>query len=238
LLWAIDHPREGAPLSRHPAEDHPQVLIIAQGLVDPQFEPVREAFAAVAGRLAGTGAAVAVWYDGAWVVDLWGSWADGATRRLWQPDSIVQPYSVSKPFAAMCALALIDRRRLELDAAVRRYWPEFRAAATVRQLLSHQSGVVALDRPAPTDVFYDWDGMCALLAEQEPAWAPGSAHGESALFFGHLVGELVRGLMGGRWVAFCARRSAARSSWTSRSGWIEPSRPGSWTSWAWTTGSG
>jgi CubicO group peptidase (beta-lactamase class C family) len=163
-----------------------------QGLVDPRFEPVREAFAALVGRLAGTGAAVAVWYDGAWVVDLWGGWADMASRLPWQPDSIVQPYSVSKPFAAMCALALIDRRRLELDAAVQRYWPEFRAAVTVRQLLSHQAGVVALDRPAPTEVFYDWDRLCTLLAEQEPAWAPGSAHGESALFLGHLVGELVR----------------------------------------------
>jgi CubicO group peptidase (beta-lactamase class C family) len=34
--------------------------------------------------------------------------------------------------------------------------------------------------------------MCRLLAAQEPMWDPGSAHGESALFYGHLVGELIR----------------------------------------------
>jgi CubicO group peptidase (beta-lactamase class C family) len=45
-------------------------------------------------------------------------------------------------------------------------------------------------------VFFDWDLMCRLLAAQQPAWSPGSAHGESALFFGHLVGELVRRLDG------------------------------------------
>jgi CubicO group peptidase (beta-lactamase class C family) len=67
-----------------------------------------------------------------------------------------------------------------------------RAPASVRQLLSHQAGVVALDEPAPTEAFYDWDWLCSLLAEQEPAWEPGTAHGESALFYGHLVGELVR----------------------------------------------
>src|SRR5262249_10249923 len=33
---------------------------------------------------------------------------------------------------------------------------------------------------------------CSLLAAQEPAWPPGTALGESALFYGHLVGELVR----------------------------------------------
>ena len=153
------------------------------GVVDRRFEAVREAFVEVAG---GTGAAVAVWSDGHWVVDLWD----------WRADSIVMPYSVSKPFAAMGALVLADRGRLELDAPVRAYWPEFRAPATVRQVLSHQAGVVALDEPVGTDVFYDWDRLCGLLAAQEPAWEPGTAHGESALFYGHLVGELVRRIDG------------------------------------------
>jgi CubicO group peptidase (beta-lactamase class C family) len=129
------------------------------------------------------------------VADLWGGSARpgpaGATP-LWQAGSLVQPYSVSKPFVAVCALRLVQAGRLDLDAPVQRYWPQFRAPATVRHVLSHQAGVVALDHPAPTQAFYDWDRMCALLAGQEPSWAPGTAHGESALFYGHLVGELVR----------------------------------------------
>ncbi len=141
---------------------------------------------------AGTGAAVVAWLDGAWVVDLWGGWADAGLTRPWERDSIVMPYSVSKPFAAMCALVLVDRGALDLDAPVQRYWPQFLAPATVEQVLSHQAGVVVLDEPAPTEVFYDWDALCALLARQQPAWTPGEAHGESALFYGHLVGELVR----------------------------------------------
>lgn len=61
-----------------------------------------------------------------------------------------------------------------------------------------------LDRPVPTGAFYDWDRLCALLAEQQPAWQPGTTHGESALFYGHLVGELVRRVDGrsvGRFLA-------------------------------------
>ena len=164
----------------------------ASGFAAAGFAPVQDAFARVLAEQPGTGAAIAAWHDGRWVADLWGGRADAAGMTQWQADSIVQPYSVSKPFAAVCLLLLVDRGVVELDAPVQRYWPEFRAPATVRQLLSHQAGVVALDRPVPTEVFYDWDGLCSLLADQEPCWAPGSSHGESALFYGHLLGEVAR----------------------------------------------
>ena len=164
----------------------------AQGVVAAGFEPVRDVFATVLGEQRGTGAAVAAWHDGRWVVDLWGGTASADGSRLWVRDSIVQPYSVSKPFAAMCALLLIDRGVIDLDAPMQRYWPEFTAQATVRHVLSHQAGVVAIDAPTDTAAFYDWDRLCALLAAQQPAWPPGTAHGESALFYGHLVGEVVR----------------------------------------------
>jgi CubicO group peptidase (beta-lactamase class C family) len=161
---------------------------MAGGTVEPGFERVRDVFADVLERqreAGGAGAAVAAWMDGRWLVDLWGG-------PGWSRDSIVMPYSVTKPFVAVCALLLVDRGVLELDAPAQRYWPDLTARATVRHVLSHQAGVVALDRPAPTEAFYDWDRMCALLAAQEPSWEPGTALGESALFYGHLIGELIR----------------------------------------------
>jgi CubicO group peptidase (beta-lactamase class C family) len=164
----------------------------AQGSVASGFEPVRDVFATVLAEQRGTGAAVAAWHDGRWIVDLWGGTATADGSRLWVRESIVQPYSVSKPFAAMGLLLLIDRGLVELDAPMQRYWPEFAAPATVRHVLSHQAGVVAIDTPADTSAFYDWDRLCALLAAQQPSWPPGTAHGESALFYGHLVGEIVR----------------------------------------------
>lgn len=163
-----------------------------EGEVADGFEPVQEAFADIIARQAGTGAAVAIWHDGRWVADLWGGTADRAGTRAWGRDTIAMTYSVSKPFTALCALVLVDRGRLELDDPVQRYWPELRADATVRQLLSHQVGLVALADPAPTELLVDWRGLCARLAVEEPRWPPGTAIGESALFYGHLVGELVR----------------------------------------------
>jgi CubicO group peptidase (beta-lactamase class C family) len=165
------------------------------GSVDPAFEVVREVFADTLPRGAETGSAVAVELDGRWVVDLWGGRAT-ADGTAWQRDSIVQPYSVSKPFTAVCALLLADAGELQLNAPVQRYWPEFRADATVRSVLDHSAGVVALPKPAPAETFYDWRRMCALLAAADPAWPPGTAHGESALFYGHLIGEIVRRISG------------------------------------------
>jgi CubicO group peptidase (beta-lactamase class C family) len=165
---------------------------MGQAICDAAFASVRATFEEVVAGHAGTGAALCIHYHGRAVVDLWGGWADAARTRRWEPDSIVQPYSVSKPLAAVCPLLLVDRGLIDLDAPVQAYWPEFTAAASVAQLLSHQAGVVALWESAPTELFYDWDAMCRVLAVTAPAWAPGSAHGESALFYGHLVGELVR----------------------------------------------
>ena len=172
------------------------------------------------------------------VADLWGGWADDARTRLWQRDSIAMPYSVSKPFVALCALLLVDRGSLDLDTPVQRYWPGFAAPASVRHVLSHQAGIVALDAPAPTEAFYDWDRMCALLrrsrpnGNREPRTA--SRRSSSAIWSASSSGAWTAGRRDGS----CARRSAGGWGWTSPSGSNRPSRRGRSTSRDWTTRSG
>jgi CubicO group peptidase (beta-lactamase class C family) len=162
------------------------------GRVAPAFAGVRDVMADVLAGQPGTGASFAVWHGGEWVVDVWGGYADAGHTRPWRDDTLVMPYSVTKPFAAVCVLVLAERGLVGLDAPVQRYWPELRAPATVRDVLAHRAGLVVLDEPAPEEAFYDWDLLCSMLARQEPAWEPGTAQGESALFYGHLLGEVVR----------------------------------------------
>ncbi len=167
----------------------------AVGSTTAAFAPVRDAFEAVLDEhdaAGATGAAVAVHHRGEWVVDLWGGYADRARTRPWAEDTLVMPYSVTKPFAAVCALVLVDRGVLDLDAPLTTYWPEMVAATTLRQVLSHQSGHALLEKPAPAEALLDWDWMCSLVAAQPPLWEPGHGCGESALLYGHLVGEVVR----------------------------------------------
>ena len=163
-----------------------------RGSVAKSFSRVQEVFADVLTAQPGSGASFAVWQDGEWVVDLWGGYADAAHTRPWQPDTLVMPYSVTKPFAAMCVPTLVDRGLVDLDAPMQRYWPDLRAEASVREVLSHRAGIVVLEEDAPEEAFYDWELMCSLLARQEPTWTPGAAQGESALCYGHLLGQVVR----------------------------------------------
>src|SRR5262249_13427809 len=195
------------------------------GYVKPGFEPVREVFARVLAGQAGTGAAAAAWRDGGWLVDLWGGRASADGSQRWQAGSLAQAYSVVKPFVAVSALLLADRGQLDLDAPVQRYWPQFRAAADVRQVLSHQAGVVALDEPAPTEAFYDWDRLCALLAAQEPAWEPGPRMARRRCSTGIWWASSFPGLTGAGWGVSSAKRCAARWAWTTSSGSPRPSRP-------------
>jgi CubicO group peptidase (beta-lactamase class C family) len=58
-------------------------------------------------------------------------------------DTLFQIGSISKVFTASLVMALVDQGKVDLDAPVRSYLPDFAAgdpAATVRQLLCHTAG--------------------------------------------------------------------------------------------------
>jgi CubicO group peptidase (beta-lactamase class C family) len=162
---------------------------VIDGEVTRGFEGVGEAFERNFSGLGESGAAFTALVGGRVVVDLWGG-------DRFAPDSLVNVWSVTKPMAAFCVLLLVDRGALALDDPVARHWPEFAQAGkervTVRQLLSHQAGLVALRDQPPPDLLFDWDRTCALLAAEAPWWEPGTGHGEHAFFYGHLCGEVVR----------------------------------------------
>ena len=161
-----------------------------------RFRRVREVFEENFRTRREIGAAVAVVHDGETVVDLWAGWADQAKTQPWQRDTIANVYSCTKAMAALCAHQLVERGRLDLDAPVAEYWPEFgqrgKSRIPVRWLLSHRAAVPAVREILPGETLYDWNAICAALAGEEPWWEPGTAHGYHAVTFGWLVGEVVR----------------------------------------------
>ncbi|MFH8803025.1 serine hydrolase domain-containing protein [Streptomyces sp. NPDC017936] len=166
------------------------------GEVAPGFEPVREAFTANFARHGDVGAAVCVYRHGRPVVDLWGGVRDSETGHPWTRDTLQLVYSATKGATATAAHMLAERGALDLDAPVAKYWPEFaangKADIPVRWLLSHQAGLVALDRPVPLEEALAWHPMAAALAAQRPLWTPGTAHGYHGRTWGWLVGEVIR----------------------------------------------
>ncbi|MEE8165815.1 MAG: serine hydrolase domain-containing protein, partial [Myxococcota bacterium] len=177
-----------------------------EGICDTRFSEVREAFEHSFEKHQEVGAAIAFSLDGEMVVDLWGGHVDKARTRPWQRDTIVNTYSTTKGMTTICAHQLVERGKIDLDAKVAEYWPEFGQAGKesipVRWLISHQAGLPAIRKPLPEEALFDWDAMATALAEQEPWWEPGSKHGYHPITFGFLVGELIRRVSGqsvGQW---------------------------------------
>jgi CubicO group peptidase (beta-lactamase class C family) len=176
------------------------MTIDVQGTFQPRFKLVADAFAANFESLGEVGAAFALQVDGELVVDIWGGHADAARTRPWERDTIVNVYSTTKGMAALCANMLADRGRLDIEAPVARYWPEFAEAGKtdlpVRYLLTHEAGLPAVRRPLEPADLWQWDRFAGALAAETPWWTPGEGTGYHAITFGHLVGEVIRRISG------------------------------------------
>jgi len=170
------------------------------GHCDDRFAAVRAEFERNFTERGDVGAAVAVTIDGEPVIDLWAGWLDEARTRPWDRDALINIYSVGKAMTAISVLRLVEQGKVDLDAPVATYWPEFAQAGKenvpVRYLLTHQAGLVAVRKPLPPGGFLDWDLMTTELAAQEPWWKPGTGHGYHTNTYGHLGGEIVRRVAG------------------------------------------
>ncbi|MCX4994192.1 serine hydrolase domain-containing protein [Streptomyces longwoodensis] len=190
------------------------------GAVAEGFEPVGEAFAANFRTLGERGAALAVYRDGHRVVDLWGGTRDVDGTLPWERGTAQIVRSATKGVVSAALLLLHQRGELDLDAPVRTYWPEYKAAGKehtrVRDLLAHRAGVPVLDRPLTPAEAADPDLAAAAVAAQAPVWEPGTAHGYHAQTFSWLTGELVRRVTGrsaGAWIAEHLVGPAAADFW-------------------------
>ncbi len=87
----------------------------------------------------------------------------------WSADSLVPVFSATKLLAAACFLRALEECAYDSSLEIGRLWPRFPVPrGTVAQLLSHQLGLAALERPA--DLF-DLDDCRAAIEESSPLWS-------------------------------------------------------------------
>ncbi len=182
----------------------------SQGYVAAGFEGVREAFDANFERYGEVGAACCVYLHGRPVVDLSGGVTAAGGNDPYTADTLQLVFSATKGITAIAAHLLAQEGRLDFDAPVGEYWPEFaphgKDRMPVRWLFCHKAGLAALDRPFGLDDVLDWDRMTSALAAQRPLWEPGSTHGYHTYTYGWLAGEIVRRVAGCRVGEFVAER--------------------------------
>jgi CubicO group peptidase (beta-lactamase class C family) len=167
------------------------------GHIAPGFEPVREAVMKNFENDGELGCQVAVFRNGEPLVDIRAGWSDRKRSGEVGPDTLFSVYSCGKAMAALVVAHLVEQGRLDYDAPVSDIWPEFaghgKAALTLGQMMSHQSGLVGITDPefSPQD-WVDFDKVVSILETQEPLFEPGSQSGYHPVTFGFLAGEVAR----------------------------------------------
>jgi CubicO group peptidase (beta-lactamase class C family) len=199
------------------------------GYVAPGFEAVTGAFEQNFSDRGELGAAFAVSRDGELVVDLWGGLADRSTGRPWREDTLAVIFSATKGLVAICMAMLLERGRLDLQAPVCRYWPEFAANGKteicVRDILSHTARLPGIDEQVSLEDVTDSRRMAAILAEQAPSGDARARLAYHPLTFGWLCDELVRRIDGRDISQFFAQEVASPLKleiWIGLSAELEP----------------
>jgi CubicO group peptidase (beta-lactamase class C family) len=142
------------------------------------------------------GLQVAVYRHGELVVDAVAGVADPATGRPVTSDTPFFSYSIGKGVASTVVHVLAERGVLDYDMRIVELWPEFGAhgkeKTTIRHALSQSAGVPGLPPEVTVEDMCDWDKMCAIIADSEPWWEPGTTIGYHAITWGYVVGEIIR----------------------------------------------
>jgi CubicO group peptidase (beta-lactamase class C family) len=210
-----------------------------EGFVDDGYGGMLDAFVANFVDRRDVGAACCVVVDGRTVVDLWGGLADARSGRPWGRDTAAVIFSCTKGVLAILAYRLVDAGRLDLDAPIARYWPEFadagKATITVRDALSHRSGLAALDADLTAADVVAWTPVIRAIERQRPAHDPATGHAYHPMTYGWIVGEVIRRVTGatpGAWLDATVRTPLGLHLWIGAPeaaratvAWMEPPLP-------------
>src|SRR4051812_28834612 len=160
------------------------MTVNVDGVVEPGFEGVRDAFVRNFTEHDEIGAGFSLHLEGRKVVDLWGGAVDEAGSAPYDENTLQLVFSTTKGATASCVNLLVQRGLIDLDAPVATYWPEFaqagKADIPVRWLMGHRAGLVTVDKKLSLEEVLAWEPIVQALEVQEPFWEPGTAHGYHA----------------------------------------------------------
>ena len=146
---------------------------------------------------------------------------DGAD---WEEDTVSIVFSCTKGATALCANMLVDQGKLDLNAKVADYWPEYacngKEDTTVAMMLDHSAGVPHVRPQVKEGGYNDYDYMVNLVQNEEAFWVPGTRNGYHGVTFAWTVGELVHRASGKRLGQYFADEVAG--PWVSISGSARP----------------
>ena len=163
---------------------------------DERFSPVVDAFKALFRRRRDGGGAIAVYWQGEPVVDIWAGYADVGAREPWQADTMSMSFSTTKGITATVVHRLLERDVLALDEPVATWWPEFgqhgKDDILLSELLTHHAGLSRIRGllDVPGDLI-DHQRVAAMLAARKTSGRLRGVPAYHGLTYGWLVGTVV-----------------------------------------------
>lgn len=169
---------------------------ITKGYVESGFEKVKAVFEDNFKKRGELGACCCVYYKGKKVVDLWGGIRNEQTGEPWEEDTISIVFSTTKGVSSMAVAHAHSKGLFAYDDKVSKHWPAFaengKEDITIRQVLSHQAGLCAIDKPLDIEQLGNPDAIADAIGKQKPAWKPGQKHGYHGISLGWYESEIIR----------------------------------------------
>jgi CubicO group peptidase (beta-lactamase class C family) len=146
------------------------------------------------------GAQLVVSQHGKVVLDLAAGTADVQRGDPVTPRTPFLTFSVTKPFTAVCVHQLIEQGKIEMDAPVAEYWPEFgckgKESATIRHVFLHQAGVPLRGLHRQVLCWPRWEWVTRNVAALPAEYPPGTKTAYHMVNYGFILGEVVRRVSG------------------------------------------
>ncbi len=148
------------------------------------------------------GAEIAIYRNGARVLDIGGGVARVETGMTVSPDTLFVTFSATKGLAALAMLMLYERGAFHYDEPVFKYWPDFartipeKKAVTIRHVMTHRAGFPASPESLTSQHWSDREALRRAMEEIPLSWIPGERNEYHSMNFGHIVNELIERIDG------------------------------------------
>ena len=169
-----------------------------QGTCDEKFIEIKKIFQQSFDSEEENGAAFSIIQNSKVLINLFGGTKN--KKEVWNENTIVNTFSLSKGIYAACISKLISENLLDIEKPIAYYWKSFeqdnKKNILVRHLLSHQSGMYRFKTKLNNEDLLNWKKIINILENQEPDHKPGKLTFYHAKTHGYLVGHLIKIITG------------------------------------------
>ena len=134
------------------------------------------------------------------IIDRFAGSTQNATNLPVDVDTPFFNFSTNKAFTAMCVHKLIELEKIEWDAPVAEYWPEFgqkgKEKTTIRQVFTHRSGIGQPHIMRQIWYWPFWKRVTRDIANTPAEFIPGEECSYQTVNFGFIMGEIIRRVTG------------------------------------------